>query len=135
MAKCTYPKPEIIEFENCPKGSWEVEALVDNRSGLCVYLSVSDAESVFAITFSSFEAYLNADEGARDEYWRSFGGYLQSGCYHATQSGFLDWAKEERIDKELPEGLRHFIVATANDVVDVLSFDEPAFIRSARIPE
>lgn len=123
-----YPKPTAITFDRMFERSWEVTEIVDNRKGFHIHVSASEnTKADFIIGFSAVYGYRNADEGSRSQYWKSLGGYLKSGCYEAAGSDFLDWAIYESLDKELPTGLRHFIVVTANDVIDVLSFDEPEF--------
>ena len=121
-----YKKPVRLDLRDFPAGAFEISKIVDDAEGLHVVLSTEkDLSATFEVSFDAVHAYRNADEGDRTEYWRSLGGYLETGCYTAEESDFLDWALDQNVHGALPRGLQHFIVVSANDVLDVLSFESP----------
>lgn len=124
-----YPRPVKIELENIPVGNRNITKIVDDSAGLRIFFSCAkELVSEFGVKFNSIHSYRLADESDRMMYWESLGGYLTSLCYEASLSDFLDWTKEQSPFKEVPSGLKHYIISSSNDVLDILSFDEPIVI-------
>lgn len=100
--------------------------LVDDQDGLTLFLEekVGKKRRV-KFLFSDVYGYRNFDEGDLMEYWNSLGGYPEYVCFQVSESNFLDWAKEQSPYKKYPDGVMHFTVATANDVIDILTYSEP----------
>jgi hypothetical protein len=69
------------------------------------------------------------DEGDLYKYLRRIGAG-RSGLYVIDNSEFLEWAAKENSFEEVPAGLRHFLVVSTDDVVEVLAFDAPIVLRA-----
>lgn len=123
-----YAQPVDMRVNKFPEEPFEVAKIVDDHQGLHLYGSTKpDLTPTFLLSFDAVHGYRNADEADRAQYWESLGGVLKCGCYQARGSDFLDWAMRQSLDGSLPDGLAHFIVVSANDVLDVLSFEPPSF--------
>ena len=100
--------------------------LIDDEEGLSLFLSEEiDKQRNIRFLFKNVYGYRNFDEGDLVEYWSDLGGYPEHVCFQVTESNFLEWAKQQSPYKEYPEGVKHFTVITSNDVIDILSYDDP----------
>ncbi|MFU2489683.1 hypothetical protein [Thauera sp. WH-1] len=105
---------------------FELEELVDRAGSLVLTLVRTDGSRV-RLQFDSYMAYRKLDEGdalLTLSAMRRTGGMSKS-FYRVDNSDFLVWFNEERCGPTPGGPLTHYMVATANDIVDVLSLDPP----------
>lgn len=109
----------------CP---FQITSIVDDRRGLVVRLE-DNVEGVRKgeLSFGSHYAYRNFNEADLHSYWSSVGGVLESGLYNAADSEFLEWAARQSVYGELDASIRHYMIVSVDDVLEVLSFDQPEF--------
>ncbi|WP_285541285.1 hypothetical protein [Brucella sp. NBRC 12950] len=108
------------------KGRFECETIVDGVDGLSI--SVRDYEGDFYNLYwdGGVVSYRNTDEGDRIGFVSEIAslsliGFLIVEC---VNSKYLKWLHAEKCGIE-QENLRHFIVMTSNDIIDVIDYDVP----------
>jgi hypothetical protein len=104
----------------------ECESIIDGADGFSV--NVRDYEgSRYNLSWKDgVVSYRNTDEGDRINFVaevssKSLVGFLLIECVH---SKFIKWLSAEKYGIE-QKGLRHFIVMTSNDIIDVIDYDLP----------
>ncbi len=116
------------------KGVWDdicpfqITSIIDDRDGLV--LSIEDnrtGEQKGRFRFTAHRAYRNFNEADLHGYWLELGGVKQAGLYVAEKSDLLNWAEERCGYDKLPSEIRHYMVVSAEDVLEVLSFEPPEF--------
>lgn len=115
------------------KGAWEslaafkIDKIVDGMNGLKIYVSgtgTNQQSGIFA--FDVYYGYRNFSESDIWMYLKDIG-ITHSGVFVAEQSELMDWAKRQSPLGEVPPGVRHYIFASIEDILEVLAFDEPSF--------
>lgn len=102
----------------------EIISVNDSTHGLEIQLAIADRGPNVSIFFDSFRGYRSFDESDLYSYFRTLNPAIRSGIYVGTNTEFLDWAKKAATDPESYKGLRHYIIASANWVVEVLASDD-----------
>ena len=99
--------------------------LVDDENGLNIVVQSSGGTSkAHELRFDGPYGYRNFDEGDVHKYLRRHG-IIAAGCYELPASELFNWAAEENLHEELPEGVKHFAIVSSDDVIEVLAFDPP----------
>ena len=121
---------KIIEWNPFSKDNdivYNIEALVDDYDGLKIILkgeNIDDIEKT--IIFEDYYGYRNFDESFRLKTLNSFDVLCKPRVlFKVAHSDFLNWFKEESLSMYESEKLNHFIIATPNDIIDVISKEEP----------
>jgi hypothetical protein len=104
-----------------------LESLVDKNSELI--LKFSDSEKVYELTFRNYSAYRNILEQYRTKLWTKL---HNSGLKDLGNSWIIensDWMKNLFENEPLLElfesKLKHYLITTEIDVIEVLSSDNP----------
>ena len=106
-------------------GRYELDQLLDRDGVLVLTLEHENGKRVF-IKFDSYLVYRKRDEGdalrTLDGMRRSIG---TTHCfYKVEESDFIAWFNRE-IYADKPRQMEHYIIATLNDVIDVISLQGP----------
>jgi hypothetical protein len=104
-----------------------LDSLQDDFTGLKLILSTEHENTpALIVLFEHYFSYRNTDESERMKTLNRYP-ILTSGKYPffvLEESDFIEWLKRESLDT-LDENLKHFIICTPNDIVDILSIDMP----------
>jgi len=102
------------------------EGLIDDSEGLKVFLKGMDSSApIFRITFGSYLAYRNMDEGSKIRTWNRTTGREICPLYIVSHSLWLDWFHEESSGIYNDMTVMHYAIFTECDCIDVLTLDEP----------
>lgn len=108
------------------KGRFECETIVDGVDGLSI--SVRDYEGDFYNLYwdGGVVSYRNTDEGDRIGFVSEIASLSLIGSLivECVNSKYIKWLHAEKCGIE-QENLRHFIVMTSNDIIDVIDYDVP----------
>jgi hypothetical protein len=99
--------------------------LSDNKEGFRILLSGQNEDRDVLVEFYPPLAYRNIDEG---DFQRTLGlmkGLPRVTLYEAFDSDFLKWYETESLRVRNITDIRHFIIATENDCIEVLSETPP----------
>ena len=120
-----------IHSESLRSGPYDCEELRDDRSQLKIFLADESGERVDVI-FDGPIAYRLLDEGdALKTVEAVHAAAERVPLYEARDSEFLLCFFEQNYQVRQGQGIRHFIVMTVNDVIDVLAFDPPLVAKSS----
>lgn len=85
-----------------------------------------DNNSLYKFKFENYLAYRNADEGARLKSLQLFPTNSREWClFKSYQSDFIEWIVTESNGIYTIDQITHYIFMTPNDVIEILSLDEP----------
>lgn len=110
------------------KGPFELNQLLDRDGQLSI--SLSDENDVeHTLIFDDFMLYRKIDEG---DALRTLASISDSGLranwfYIVKDSEFVAWYNYERCRPDSLQELFHFVIATSNDIIDVISLSHPVF--------
>ncbi len=104
----------------------EFDQLVDRSGTLFVALADANGRHTY-LKFDSYMAYRKLDEG---DALVTLSAMRKSGSaskcfYRVDDSDFLAWFNTERCGQSPGQPLTHYLIATTNDIIDVLSLDPP----------
>ena len=102
-------------------------SIVDDHDGLTYALKdpFSD-EILFRVVFRDAISYRAADEGVLLAYWQGEMPDKAYAVWEVFSSEYIRWLEEVSCGANLEEdGIRHFIVPTENQCLEVLSLREP----------
>lgn len=96
----------------------------DNKSGLAFLFT--DPSSMFQVEvkFDSHLMYRVSDESYRLKRTSELPEF--SFVMKADQSSFIDWFHEESLNIYTKDRIYHFLILSSDDVIDVLSYEEPS---------
>lgn len=116
--------PIFQEFTR--KLPYEFEQLLDSGGTLIVTIADADG-NVLDVCFDSYMVYRKMDEGdalvALAEMAKT-GGTTRT-FYRVDDSEFVAWFNQQGFKYSEIQSLSHYVVATANDMVDVVAFEMP----------
>ncbi|MDB5801455.1 MAG: hypothetical protein JWL63_2394 [Rhodocyclales bacterium] len=114
--------------EYLTKTPFELESLVDRGGVLSLTLS-NVSEQKLAISFDSYMAYRKRDEGDALLTLMDMKRTGDTGKYFylVEPSDFVEWFLKEIFVVEYHQPLTHYLVATMNDIVDVIALGPPSF--------
>lgn len=107
-------------------GRFECESIIDSSDGFSINVRDYEGKRYNLNWEYGVVSYRNTDEGDRINFVseiasKSMLGFLLIEC---VNSKFIEWLNAEKYGIK-QEGLRHFIVVTSNDIIDVLDYDLP----------
>jgi hypothetical protein len=111
-------------------GRFECEAIIDGADGFSIDVRDYEGKRYNLIWEDGVVSYRKTDEGDRISFLSKLGsesliGFLLVEC---VNSKFIAWLTAEKHGIK-QEGLRHFIVLTSNDIIDVIDYDLPAMAK------
>jgi hypothetical protein len=107
----------------------EIVDLVD-ANGLRLRLRSHDSPLIVA-TFGGYQAFRKRDESFAGKTIDILVGSIRPEnrfhwLYELHESEFLDWFEDESLGIVAGPDLRHYMIVTANDIVDVISTEPPS---------
>jgi len=120
---------EIIKWNpkisNFPKTIY-IEGLYDDYEGFRILVKGGDPSQMYKIVFDNYLGYRNFDEGERIKSFDSYPANSQEWClFISKDSKFIDWVIDESEGFVSKDNVIHFHIITPNDVIEVLSYEEP----------
>lgn len=106
-------------------------SIMDDLNQLRIIISGENEPSNICLRFIDLVAYRSVDEG---DYLRTLGemdGLPRVSFYEAYQSEFVEWYHGESLDIRRGQPVRHFILATENNCIDILCYSMPHIERIA----
>ncbi|MDU5336887.1 hypothetical protein [Enterococcus sp.] len=119
---------EELTGYNLPECDYWVKKVLQDEKGTLIVLD--SKQFMVKILFAGFVyAMLTADESGlqkRDYEWvRKFGKYLKWGFFKLSNSKFLDFISDQTMGIYDDLDLRHFVVWTEDDSVEIIAHYEP----------
>ena len=115
-------------------GAWDklspfqIVSIIDDKNGLTILIEDNQKGTLKGrFRFGAHHAYRNFNEADLHGYWKGLGGTLTTGLYVTSDSELMKWAAKQAIDGSLHEDIKHYMVVSVEDVIEVLSFEPPAF--------
>lgn len=93
----------------------------DGREGFTFVLAEVRGERELRFKVQNIYGYRVFDESDILNYMP----IVSTGIYLIIESDFQEWAKSATLSRQYPEGNRHFIVVSANGVLEYLGLDLP----------
>ena len=116
------------------KGPWDrmrpfqIASIIDDKNGLTIKIEDNQKYELKGhLRFSAHHAYRNFNEADLHGYWKELGGAFTTGIYVASDSELMRWAAKQSIDRNLHRDIKHYMVVSVEDVLEVLSFEPPEF--------
>ncbi len=109
----------------CP---FQIMTITDDQNGLT--LEIEDnrtGEKKGRFRFTAHHAYRNFNEADLFVYLKEIGGDFKTGLYMATSSELLKWAAKQSVHDSIHQDIKHYMVVSVEDVLEVLSFKPPEF--------
>ncbi len=110
---------EVSRSVNCQK-------ITDDRDGIHIDLSI-DSDSVI-VSFETREFLAVTEEGFRQKTLDLISGYLPQLIFEVRNSPLMKFLEEEDFDAHSTSALRHFMLVTSEEIIDIISFDLPVFL-------
>ena len=122
MSKIKKWKSVISDFPQ----TVNVEGIHDDYEGFRIILRGGKPSRVYKLSFQNYLGYRNFNESYRLKSFDSYPVNSQEWClFISKESEFIDWVVDQSEGFLSKEKIIHFYIATPNDIVEVLSFDEP----------
>lgn len=103
-----------------------VERLIDDDSGINVWLRLRGVSRLLRVRFESVVAYRNINESYRLSTWSAMDGHGWGGnCITVENSRWIDWLREEAGGVLDSVALMHYCIFTDEDCIDVVTEFEP----------
>lgn len=104
-------------------------SLVDAKGQLTINLSTFPEKFQYELTLNRYPAYRNILEEYRLELWAALTGAQATGyTLIVADSPWIEELKEhEPLLSVLHPQLRHYIISTSDDVIEILTDEEPIF--------
>jgi len=110
---------------NIPKRLY-LEELKDNYDGLTLsFRGEKENLDYLIVFFDSAISYRNHDEGDLLRTLNEVHEHDVWPFFKVENSHYLEWFNQENFDIHKNKAIVHYLFATPNDVIDVLSFDSP----------
>ena len=123
-----------IPQENLPQTLY-VEGLHDDYEGLRILLKGENdkgIEKTFRVFCESYIAYRNVDESNRLKMLNQYPELCSKWTLFMTfDSDFISWIKEESNGVLGEQKLYHFVIASPNDIIELLLTEPPIFKNTA----
>lgn len=115
-------EPNIKEFPT----SIFIWGLYDDAEGFWVICKDVQSNRRFQFRFDNYMAYRNSDEGSWLKSLHLFPNNSREWCLFKTnESDFIQWIKEESNSIHSSDTIIHYFFTTQDDIVEVLSVEEP----------
>lgn len=120
-----------IKRWNPPKikdsGLFYLEGLYDDYKGFRLILKGErESDEIVELLFENNLAYRNLDESQRLKTLNENSILTKKWSFFKTKdSSFLDWFNNESYNIYKTEKLTHYIIVTPNDIVDIITDEEP----------
>lgn len=106
-----------------------MESLLDSDCKLIITL-FDDKEIRYKVTFNNFPSYRNLLEKYRLNLWGKIDWNIVGNSWIVENSNWLNFLnKSEPLITHHEENLKHYVICTESDVVEVLSSDENPIIE------
>lgn len=112
-------------IDNFPKAI-SIEGIHDDYEGFRIIIRGYNPDRVFKLLFDNYLGYRNFDESYRLKSIPQFPDNGKNWClFISNDSEFIDWVVLESNGFLQKGNILHFFIVTTNDIVDILTFDEP----------
>jgi hypothetical protein len=102
-----------------------LDGLSDGENGLCLKFVGEVDSPVLLVNFESALSYRNTDEGDRLKFLNELSGQLEWSLYFVRGSEYLSWFSDQSYSIRDSECIKHYLFFTPNDIVEVLSAEDP----------
>ena len=123
-------KMHLLKWEPIPGLPQKVyvESVKDDYDGFRILLREDGgSERTIKITFEMPIVYRKVDEGDRLKTSSDFHFVEDWSFFIVKNSDLITWVVEEAFETQKKKMLTHFLIAAANDFIDVVSSDPPSF--------
>ncbi len=101
-----------------------LDALVDDYLGLAMYFTSEEGDNI-KVSFETYISYRNCDESERFLFIGENFFHNNNHFYKSETTDYIDWIIKESQDIRKDDKIVHYIFITPNDIVEVLSLEEP----------
>ena len=107
--------------------TYYIESLSDNSEGLKIVLKGEKKDDKeITMIFEDYYGYRNFDESFRLKTLNNCESLCQPRVFFKVKkSNFLNWFNTESFELQNTESLTHYILATPNDIIEVISDEMP----------
>jgi hypothetical protein len=116
------------------QGPWDelfpfhVTSIIDDKGGLNISIKqYRKGDLSGQLHFGAHYAYRNFNASDLYGYWLELGQNFLTGLYVAEDSDLLRWATKQSVYDKLDDEVAHYMLVTAEDVLEVLSYEPPAY--------
>lgn len=102
-----------------------LKKIIDDENGLSIITETANNQEAI-INFDFFYSYRNTDESYRLKTINELRCMSESSIFISTNSDYLDWFNYESLGIYSNEKQKHYVILTSENVIDVLSLDEPS---------
>lgn len=96
----------------------------DNKNGLVFLFSDPSSKFHIEVKFDSHLMYRVSDESYRLKRTSELSEF--SFVMQTEESSFIDWFHDQSLNIYLKDRIYHFLILSSDDVIDVLSYEEPS---------
>ena len=96
-----------------------------SSGSLKLIVSSNNGSSKLNLSFDWIHSFRLTDEGDLLKMQDEQQGQMITGLYLVENSAYLKWFNEQSADAHSDENIAHYLIVTTNDVVDVLSSENP----------
>ena len=109
------------------EGLYYCEALHDDNEGFRIILEHESGKGpLLKVTFGKFLAYRNIDESNRLKLWNEHKDIAEKHTFYEVENSiWVKWFVNENKGKYESSEIKHYMILTSQDVIEVLSYDEP----------
>jgi len=115
-----------IEKYDKYEGLYYCDALHDDNEGFRIILEHESGQGpMLKVTFGKFLAYQNIDESNRLKFWNEQKDIDEKYTFYEVEnSSWVKWFVNENKGKYESSEIKHYMILTGQDVIEVLSYDE-----------
>ena len=99
--------------------------LIDNTNTLKIVFCNTQNDDLLHVDFADHITYRNTDEGDRMRFLNQVDKMDEWPIYEVEKSSYISWFCAENYNIHDPNKFKHFLFATQNDFIDVLSISDP----------
>ena len=96
---------------------------IDDENGLRFEFRDSKIGMALSLTFDSYSMYRVSNESYRHRVWDQIS--TASFVVASNDSDFIQWFHCESSNLYIDSNIKHYLILSADDYIDVLSFDAP----------
>lgn len=118
-----YKKWNLIEEDT---NNFQTESIHDDYEGFRIIIrSFSPTDIVFKISVDAPVLYRNIDEGDRLKSLNEQEMLSRYSFLKVENSSLIKWLINETLEIKKEEDLNHYVIASKNDVIDIICYEEP----------
>lgn len=106
--------------------NFNIEGLHNDYEGFRIIMRTrKPIDRVLKLSFDAPLLFRSIDEGDRLKLWSNETLITKYTFFRVKNSSLIEWLTDESLEVRKTDNLAHYLIASSNDIIDVICHDEP----------